>query len=833
MLRDGYKEFIMGIIHFNYTAPSKATYDNKMSFSALNATIELGTEQKNCLAISNETKLTALSLGVNLSAGMSIGYAPEFDKYAGSGLKSPFNKFMTAITTAKGINFQKPQIADLDAAQNHGVEANIVTNYVNDNAVICSYGRSLSIENTKPALDRANVMTALGALNMLLSTAVVGYAFATSVVQNVRISDMNKDYSAADSSKDEDSKSKTEQTQTLKIEVPQTMYFFVSGSSAPACRVSSISFSDTKVTVYKISKGANATDNDSFKYAEDVSYAVLSTKLSLSVDYNGTSYSSETEITEDLTVDDEKFDFTDLTYTWCKKTLALKSSSGATLSGYLPYLIICNDNSTLKLLQYSDSLNQHISEILGENAKSKKFSNIKFELATEDTSTTTPSEYTLKLDSSTLASLSLDTFNSKTVSGSLQLPGFKSYTLDDRSFVIRQGGMTGDKDSDVILKEIDKGSKDSVDTSNTDETFIPLYGEDNKSLAVYQDGGEDTDYQKLAFENGVIHSSSGGMKYNVGATVKVNLSYSSNNKKFTLNVIMVETEDGDTFQTSTSKKSISSKNGHMTVSRTVVKTDPSVNSSSGKLEDLLNKTFVLYANNATSQVSAFEPLEYIYFFFRVFYDETHDQFIIKELPIVNYASFYNALSAYKQDNSASDDELKANSSIPLTAALGVAAAAPVALLAALGLTEIIQNCTSSGINYTAQKRSIIFQIISAKDKKMKIAPGDTGTKNIIELTGPQNDGSEVSMISDKITLSSAEGSKPSIEITGDKTMIKCKNSTMVIKKDDIEMSVKNTKFKLSSNGGISISFNGMENTTITKDTATFKDSVGNSHQFNA
>ena len=833
MLRDGYKEFIMGIIHFNYTAPSEATYDNKMSFSALNATIELGTEQKNCLAISNETKLTALSLGVNLSAGMSIGYAPEFDKYAGSGLKSPFNKFMTAITTAKGINFQKPQIADLDAAQNHGVEANIVTNYVNDNAVICSYGRSLSIENTKPALDRANVMTALGALNMLLSTAVVGYAFATSVVQNVRISDMNKDYSAADSSKDEDSKSKTEQTQTLKIEVPQTMYFFVSGSSAPACRVSSISFSDTKVTVYKISKGANATDNDSFKYAEDVSYAVLSTKLSLSVDYNGTSYSSETEITEDLTVDDEKFDFTDLTYTWCKKTLALKSLSGATLSGYLPYLIICNDNSTLKLLQYSDSLNQHISEILGENAKSKKFSNIKFELATEDTSTTTPSEYTLKLDSSTLASLSLDTFNSKTVSGSLQLPGFKSYTLDDRSFVIRQGGMTGDKDSDVILKEIDKGSKDSVDTSNTDETFIPLYGEDNKSLAVYQDGGKDTDYQKLAFENGVIHSSSEGMKYNVGATVKVNLSYSSNNKKFTLNVIMVETEDGDTFQTATSKKSISSKNGHMTVSRTVVKTEPSVNSSSGKLEDLLNKTFVLYANNATSQVSAFEPLEYIYFFFRVFYDETHDQFIIKELPIVNYASFYNALSAYKQDNSASDDELKANSSIPLTAALGVAAAAPVALLAALGLTEIIQNCTSSGINYTAQKRSIIFQIISAKDKKMKIAPGDTGTKNIIELTGPQNDGSEVSMISDKITLSSAEGSKPSIEITGDKTTIKCKNSTMVIKKDDIEMSVKNTKFKLSSNGGISISFNGMENTTITKDTATFKDSVGNSHQFNA
>ena len=833
MLRDGYKEFIMGIIHFNYTAPSEATYDNKMSFSALNATIELGTEQKNCLAISNETKLTALSLGVNLSAGMSIGYAPEFDKYAGSGLKSPFNKFMTAITTAKGINFQKPQIADLDAAQNHGVEANIVTNYVNDNAVICSYGRSLSIENTKPALDRANVMTALGALNMLLSTAVVGYAFATSVVQNVRISDMNKDYSAADSSKDEDSKSKTEQTQTLKIEVPQTMYFFVSGSSAPACRVSSISFSDTKVTVYKISKGANATDNDSFKYAEDVSYAVLSTKLSLSVDYNGTSYSNETEITEDLTVDDEKFDFTDLTYTWCKKTLSLKSSSGKSISGYLPYLIICNDSSTLNLLQYSDSLNQHIGEILEAKGKSKKYSDISFTLAAGSTATTTPAEYTLKLDSSTLASLSLDTFNSKTVSGSLQLPGFKSYTLDDRSFVIRQGGMTGDKDSDVILKEIDKGSKDSVDTSNTDETFIPLYGEDNKSLAVYQDGGEDTDYQKLAFENGVIHSSSEGMKYNVGATVKVNLSYSSNNKKFTLNVIMVETEDGDTFQTSTSKKSISSKNGHMTVSRTVVKTEPSVNSSSGKLEDLLNKTFVLYANNATSQVSAFEPLEYIYFFFRVFYDETHDQFIIKELPIVNYASFYNALSAYKQDNSASDDELKANSSIPLTAALGVAAAAPVALLAALGLTEIIQNCTSSGINYTAQKRSIIFQIISAKDKKMKIAPGDTGTKNIIELTGPQNDGSEVSMISDKITLSSAEGSKPSIEITGDKTTIKCKNSTMVIKKDDIEMSVKKTKFKLSTNGGISISFNGMENTTITKDTATFKDSVGNSHQFNA
>ena len=146
----------MGIIHFNYTSPTKTTYDNKLSCSALNATIDIGTEQKSCLSISNETKLTALSIGVNLSAGMTIGYGPEFEKYSGSGLKSPFNKYMTAITTAKGINFQKPQIADLDAAQNHGVEANIVTNYVNDNAVICSYGRSLSIENTKPALDRAN-----------------------------------------------------------------------------------------------------------------------------------------------------------------------------------------------------------------------------------------------------------------------------------------------------------------------------------------------------------------------------------------------------------------------------------------------------------------------------------------------------------------------------------------------------------------------------------------------------------------------------------------------------------------------------------------------------
>ena len=814
------------------TAPSEATYDNKMSFSALNATIELGTEQKNCLAISNETKLTALSLGVNLSAGMSIGYAPEFDKYAGSGLKSPFNKFMTAITTAKGINFQKPQIADLDAAQNHGVEANIVTNYVNDNAVICSYGRSLSIENTKPALDRANVMTALGALNMLLSTAVVGYAFATSVVQNVRISDMNKDYSAADSSKDEDSKSKTEQTQTLKIEVPQTMYFFVSGSSAPACRVSSISFSDTKVTVYKISKGANATDNDSFKYAEDVSYAVLSTKLSLSVDYNGTSYSSETEITEDLTVDDEKFDFTDLTYTWCKKTLALKSSSGATLSGYLPYLIICNDNSTLKLLQYSDSLNQHIGEILEAKGKSKKYSDISFTLAAGSTATTTPAEYTLKLDSSTLASISVDKFNGKDVSGSLQLPGFKSYTLDDRNFVISQGAMTGATGSGVKLKEVNKGDRASTDSNNSKETFITLNGEDNKSLAFYKEDDEDTDFQQFAFENGVIHSSSEGMKYNVGATVKVNIVHNSDTKEFTLSVIMVETEDGQSFQTTSSKKSISSKNGHMTVARTLVKSEPTFKLSSKKLEELLNKTFVLYANNAYSQVSPLEPLEYIYFFFRVFYDETHDQFIIKELPIVNYVSFYDALDSYKQDNSGSLDDFKVKKSLPMATALGAAAVAPLAVLAALGTAEIIQNCTSSGINYTGKKRSIIFQIISDKNKKMTVAPSATGTKNIIELTGPQNDGSEVSMISDKITLSSAEGNKPSIEITGNQTTIKCGKSSMVIKKDNIELTVKKAKMKLSS-GGLSISFNGRETAKITKDNAVFQDSSGTRQQLNA
>ena len=270
----------------------------------------------------------------------------------------------------------------------------------------------------------------------------------------------------------------------------------------------------------------------------------------------------------------------------------------------------------------------------------------------------------------------------------------------------------------------------------------------------------------------------------------------------------------------------------MTVARTLVKSEPTFKLSSKKLEELLNKTFVLYANNANSHVSPLEPLEYIYFFFRVFYDETHDQFIIKELPIVNYVSFYNALDSYKQDNSGSLDDFKVKKSLPMATALGAAAVAPLAVLAALGTAEIIQNCTSSGINYTGKKRSIIFQIISDKNKKMTVAPSATGTKNIIELTGPQNDGSEVSMISDKITLSSAEGNKPSIEITGNQTTIKCGKSSMVIKKDNIELTVKKTKMKLSS-GGLSISFNGRETAKITKDNAVFQDSSGTRQQLNA
>ena len=822
----------MGIIHFNYTSPTKTTYDNKLSCSALNATIDIGTEQKSCLSISNETKLTALSIGVNLSAGMTIGYGPEFEKYSGSGLKSPFNKYMTAITTAKGIHFEKPQIADLSAAQTQSVSANVVTNYVYNNAVICSYGRSLSIENTKPDIDKSNAMTALAAVNMLLSTAIVGYSFASRVIQDTRAEKMNEDYTEEDKTKDENSKTKTEKSQALKIVVPKTMYFFITGQSGPAVKVTSINFSDTKVTVYKISKGSNATNNDSFKYAEDLSYAILSSKLSMSVTVGGETYSTETEVTEDLTVDDEKFDFTDLTYTWCKKTLSLKSSSGKSISGYLPYLIICNDSSTLNLLQYSDSLNQHIGEILEAKGKSKKYSDISFTLAADSTATTTPAEYTLKLDSSTLASISVDKFNGKDVSGSLQLPGFKSYTLDDRNFVISQGAMTGATGSGVKLKEVNKGDRASTDSNNSKETFITLNGEDNKSLAFYKEDDEDTDFQQFAFENGVVHSSSEGMKYNVGATVKVNIVHNSDTQKFTLSVIMVETEEGQSFQTTTSKKSLSSKNGHMTVARTLVKSEPTFKLSSKKLEELLNKTFVLYANNANSHVSPLEPLEYIYFFFRVFYDETHDQFIIKELPIVNYVSFYNALDSYKQDNSGSLDDFKVKKSLPMATALGAAAVAPLAVLAALGTAEIIQNCTSSGINYTGKKRSIIFQIISDKNKKMTVAPSATGTKNIIELTGPQNDGSEVSMISDKITLSSAEGNKPSIEITGNQTTIKCGKSSMVIKKDNIELTVKKTKMKLSS-GGLSISFNGRETAKITKDNAVFQDSSGTRQQLNA
>ena len=822
----------MGIIHFNYTSPTKTTYDNKLSCSALNATIDIGTEQKSCLSISNETKLTALSIGVNLSAGMTIGYGPEFEKYSGSGLKSPFNKYMTAITTAKGIHFEKPQIADLSAAQTQSVSANVVTNYVYNNAVICSYGRSLSIENTKPDIDKSNAMTALAAVNMLLSTAIVGYSFASRVIQDTRAEKMNEDYTEEDKTKDENSKTKTEKSQALKIVVPKTMYFFITGQSGPAVKVTSINFSDTKVTVYKISKGSNATNNDSFKYAEDLSYAILSSKLSMSVTVGGETYSTETEVTEDLTVDDEKFDFTDLTYTWCKKTLSLKSSSGKSISGYLPYLIICNDSSTLNLLQYSDSLNQHIGEILEAKGKSKKYSDISFTLAAGSTATTTPAEYTLKLDSSTLASISVDKFNGKDVSGSLQLPGFKSYTLDDRNFVISQGAMTGATGSGVKLKEVNKGDRASTDSNNSKETFITLNGEDNKSLAFYKEDDEDTDFQQFAFENGVVHSSSEGMKYNVGATVKVNIVHNSDTQKFTLSVIMVETEEGQSFQTTTSKKSLSSKNGHMTVARTLVKSEPTFKLSSKKLEELLNKTFVLYANNANSHVSPLEPLEYIYFFFRVFYDETHDQFIIKELPIVNYVSFYNALDSYKQDNSGSLDDFKVKKSLPMATALGAAAVAPLAVLAALGTAEIIQNCTSSGINYTGKKRSIIFQIISDKNKKMTVAPSATGTKNIIELTGPQNDGSEVSMISDKITLSSAEGNKPSIEITGNQTTIKCGKSSMVIKKDNIELTVKKTKMKLSS-GGLSISFNGRETAKITKDNAVFQDSSGTRQQLNA
>lgn len=262
----------------------------------------------------------------------------------------------------------------------------------------------------------------------------------------------------------------------------------------------------------------------------------------------------------------------------------------------------------------------------------------------------------------------------------------------------------------------------------------------------------------------------------------------------------------------------------MVVSRSKELSYPSAVYTAATLDQLLDRTFALFANNASNQVSVTGSMKYLYFFFTLFYDEAEDQLIFRELPVLDYTSFYEALSSYGSDNPDSGN-LKARSTIPVTAALGTAVAAPAALLASLGLAEIIQNCISSGINYTAKKKGIIFQVLARGDRKLSIHPG-TGDaqKNRVELSSQGDDqtNSAVKMVADQLKLSVKGSSKSSITASSGKTVLQCGESSVTVSSSGFEIKSGQTVMTLGTSG-FDVSFNGITRMSMNADTAKFND----------
>ena len=815
---------IFPILHFNYTPPAGVSAENKMSFSVLNASLSMGGYQSNTAGITNETKISAISINMEFGAGLYIGYDNQFNCYNQAWLSNPAATYEKLW--AKDLDrLQKPQISNMTASSKLGVSCNYATDYVNKNAVICTYGRDLTIENTAPKMSRGNIiMSIIGAANMALSTAVVSYAFATSIVQNIKMSEMNSDFAAPEP--ETSGSVSSSQTRSLKVIIPQTMYFLPSGGTRPAYRIKSLNMDDVRATVYRISAGT-APAGGCFSYAEDVTFALLETTMKLEVEINGTVYSGETPISVQTSQKENMPVLEDLTYLRRNRHFTLHSPSGESLDGSLPYQLLAG-GTTLTLRQYSDTLNGLIDEMSDECAREKDFRGLKFINAPGTDGSGFTDSFRLKISSASGVQLAAGK------SGNIQLPGYRTCTVNGRNFAVLHGCQTDPEDSQnpFVLREIARGRPFSG-TDKRNETFLQLYNTANRPLTGGSASNQATAAEEFRFNfsHGVENSSADGMHYGICTPAKVELKCSDDTGKYTLTVTLDEPEDGEEctvelneFKTVTYKKSVGSKGGHMVVSRSKELSYPSAVYTAATLDHLLDRTFALFANNASNQVSVTGSMKYLYFFFTLFYDEAEDQLIFRELPVLDYTSFYEALSSYGSDNPDSGN-LKARSTIPVTAALGTAVAAPAALLASLGLAEIIQNCISSGINYTAKKKGIIFQVLARGDRKLSIHSG-TGDaqKNRVELSSQGGDqtNSAVKMVADQLKLSVKGSSKSSITASSGKTVLQCGESSVTVSSSGFEIKSGQTVMTLGTSG-FDVSFNGITRMSMNADTAKFND----------
>ena len=803
------------VIHFNYSSPTEATYDNKISFSWLTGDLNLCWAESNTLAITNDVSIGAVNMSCKLCGELKVAYDMEFKYFEAAAGKNILIHPLTYILGNKTKNkliedqndLQSPKIPDLKVTAETAVSTTYNYDIVQNNALFYTCGRDLTIENTikKFSVSAAGIVGGvLAGINLIASEVFVVMAAGVVINQQSTLSDLNE----IKQGKEQTSSSSS--SKTLTVTLPDSMSFFVSSSGRKSAYIikkgsdnsNHLSVSDAKLDIYKITKGTNPvanSSNDTFVYAEDVTYGVFSFKITIAISDGDNEYEGTATISKNLPVtkneDSYSCSLEDLSYTFFNESITMKnkSISSDSFSGKFPFLVKGNNNG-IELLQLAGPFIDDISSITSTSASEGNFSNLKID-------STSNQSYKLKLSTDKFATLVPDSDTSAKLN-LLDLKTFKYNKADYWWF-----GDSSDEPA-IIKFNVDSDTRPSVDTENKKKDhYLKLYDKDETALNSTQ-----SDDCTMKLKYGVSRSSKSGMKYQLQADLKISIDYNEDTEKYTMTAYLDKCGDGnddeDFYSTKNTSRSVVVKNGSMIVSRSINYEKPGITIESDSMSDFQNAMFMIYANNANrdlglKEFSKVREIIYKYFFFKIVYDNSTGKLVVIEPVITDYNSFYNTFTEAKNEkNNPSGKE----NQVPIAAGMAAAAAAPLALAAGIGLAELIKwGANSKGINYTAESQSVLFHVLNS-NKTLTIAPATVITNDMIQLK-KQNGTTSVTMISNTIELCIKQNNKSAVHISGNDVNLKCGNSLVESTSDSIKLEVGNNSAVLTSDK-LSINING-------------------------
>lgn len=822
------------VISFNYSSPSEATYDNKLSVSWLTGDVNLCWAESNTLAITNDYSLGILNVSCKICGELKVAYDMEFKYFDASGAKNLLAHLPTHILGNKlkkklednQAPLQSPEIPDLKVTAETAVSTTYNYDIVQNNALFYTCGRDLTIENTikKFSVSAAGIVGGvLAGINLIASEVFVVMAAGVVINQQSTLSDLNE----IKQGKEQTSLSSS--SKTLTVTLPDSMSFFVSSSGRKSAYIikkgsdnsNHLSVSDAKLDIYKITKGTNPvanSSNDTFTYEDDVTYGVFSFKITIAISDGGNKYEGTATISKNLPVtqNGNSYSLKDLSYTFFNESITMKNKtiSSDSFSGKFPFLVKGNDNG-IELHQLAEPFIDDISSITSTSASEGNFSNLKID-GTDNHS------YKLKLSTDKSATLVPDSDTSAKLN-LLDLKTFK-YNKADYWWLGNSGGKPA-----IIKFNVNSDTLPSVDTNKKKDHYLNLYDKDETALNSTQ-----SDECTMKLKYGVSRSSKSGMKYQLEEDLKISIDYNEDTKKYTMTAYLDigdEDDDKNFYSTKNTSRSVVVKSGSMIVSRSINYEKPGITFKSDTMSDFQNAMFMIYANNANrdlglKEFSEVREITYKYFFFRIVYDNSTRKLIVIEPVITDYNSFYNTFAeAGNEKNNPSGKE----NQVPIAAGMAAAAAAPLALAAGIGLAELIKwGANSEGINYTAKSESVLFHVLN-KDKALTIAPAAGIANDMIQLKN-QNGSSSVKMISSAIELCIKQNNKTAVHISGNGINLKCGNSLVEATSDSIKLEVGKSSAVLTSDK-LSINVNGKKDVIMITDTKAVFNVSGNKITF--